>query len=322
MRGAFWTASRILYGSPAHADWAYEKIQRPVTCVRVFANVLSYYLRSTRPPIPFSATVEPVFGCNLRCKTCWGGLNLEGLRPPLMPFALYESAIKQMPRSVESITFTMLGEPLLHPELDEMIRLAADHGFRTVLFSNGILLQGEKAEMLSRASLDVLNISVETSREQSLAVRGADLDAIRENARAFAAMKSPQTEIKLSVVAHEGNVAEIPRVLDDWKGIATHLKVSPRMSMDVPGPVRVCMEPWRGNINIFTDGSVSPCCIDAFVDLPIGNLNDQPLADILRSDAWREILRRTLAGNPPERCVRCGEYSGGGMPKRAPKRDA
>jgi radical SAM protein with 4Fe4S-binding SPASM domain len=82
------------------------------------------------------------------------------------------------------------------------------------------------------------------------------------------------------------------------------------------------MEPWRGNINIFTDGTVSPCCLDAFVDLSIGNLNTEPLADILKGEAWRELLRSTLAGNAPERCSRCSEFSDVGTPKRAPKRNA
>jgi MoaA/NifB/PqqE/SkfB family radical SAM enzyme len=322
MRSAFWMASRILYSSPAHADWAFEKIQRPVTSLRILRNIAGYYLRSTTPPTPFSAVIEPVFGCNLRCKTCWGGLDLAGKRPPLMPYELYESAIRQMPRSVESVTFSMLGEPLLHPQLGDMIQLARDSGFRTILFTNGILLRDEQAQMLARAPLDVLNISVETSAEQSRSMRGADLDEIRENARAFAAIKSAGTEIKLSIVAHAGNIADIPHVLDTWKGIAHHLKVSPRMNMDEPGPPRVCMEPWRGNINIFTDGTVSPCCLDAFVDLSIGNLNTEPLADILKGEAWRELLRSTLAGNAPERCSRCSEFSDVGTPKRAPKRNA
>jgi len=53
------------------------------------------------------------------------------------------------------------GEPLLHPELDSIIRRIRDHGAIATLISNGYLLTPERIRQLNRAGLDYLQISID-----------------------------------------------------------------------------------------------------------------------------------------------------------------
>ena len=121
LRLAYRLASRLLYRSGAHADWAYEKMQRPGTIFALAMNLAYFYLERPRIHRIISVMVEPVFGCNLRCSTCWGVLEFEGRRPPLMDWDLFRKVVDQTPEYVETLTFSLMGEPLLHPRLHEMI---------------------------------------------------------------------------------------------------------------------------------------------------------------------------------------------------------
>ena len=319
LRGAFRVASRRVYGNDRHADWAYEKMQRPRTCLSLAMNLAYYTLRKPRIHRIISLVLEPVFGCNLRCKTCWGALDLAGRRPRLMPWDLFRKAADQTPDYVETITFSLLGETLLHPQLPEMIDYAADRGKRAILFTNGTLLTDDLLTRIARSKLSVLNVSVDVDDETAREVRGTDQGAIRRNVERFIAAKRPETDVKLSLVVHAGNVERLDGVPQMWDGLVEHVKISSMISFDGEYSPHLCMEPWRGNLNVFTSGQVSPCCVDCWAALTIGNLNDQDLDEIIRGPAYRELLARFLDGDPPESCCRCTEYADPRIPVRAPR---
>ena len=53
------------------------------------------------------------------------------------------------------------GEPLLHPELDDIIRRIRHHGILAGLITNGYLITQERIEQLNRAGLDHMQISID-----------------------------------------------------------------------------------------------------------------------------------------------------------------
>jgi sulfatase maturation enzyme AslB (radical SAM superfamily) len=321
LRSVYSAASRIIYRDALHADWMYEKMQRPATCLASIVNVAFYALRIPRVFRITSAMIEPVFGCNLRCKTCWGVLDLEGRRPPLMSWDLFCKLVDTLPKSVESVTFALLGEPLLHPRVHEMVDYIAGRGLRPIIFTNGTLLKGEVLERLARSRLSVLNVTIESDAENAGEMRGGmDLDTVRENVAAFARIKRQDTEVKLSIVAHAKNRDRLSSLLKEWSEFAEHIKIIAQVGVsESPGESPLCLEPWRGNLNFFTNGEVSPCCFDWYTEMSIGNLNLQTMREIVLGEAYRSLLRGFLAGNAPDKCLICKEYSVDGAPLRLRK---
>lgn len=322
LRLVYRVGARVFYGSDANVDWIYEKVQRPRNAALVAANLLYFYLRQPRVPGFISLQLEPVFGCNLHCAYCWGkhGTALEGRRPHLMSWETFRRAIDTAPPSIESVTIGCFGEPLLHPRLFQMINYAHASGRRVVLYSNGTLLTGERLTQLAQTPLSVLSVSVEPDAETMRTFRGVELDVIRRNVELFAQRKRPQTEINLSIVAHAGNYDLIPEVAKEWGSLAKSIKVGPMIDFDGVGLVRQCAEPWRGNVMVLSDGNVSPCCVDAYADLIIGDVNVSSLRDIVRGSAFTDLLARFICGDAPSRCVHCVEYAAPGLPVKAPKR--
>lgn len=321
MRLIYRIASRVFYRSPLHEDWLYEKFRRPSSIVALAVNYTCFALRIPYVHRIVSAMVEPVFGCNLRCKTCWGTLDLAGRRPPLLSWAIFCKFVDGLPGSVESIVFSLMGEPLMHPRLHEMIAYAEGKGFRTILFTNGTLLEGENLLRIARSPLSVLSISIETDPENAQKIRGIDLEQIKTHIRAFQAAKNSCTEVKLSLVVHPDNLKHMPTLQEDWKEYATHIKISPQLGIGEPAAEPpLCLEPWRGHLNLYTNGVVSPCCCDWFTSLAIGNLNEQPMKEIVMGAAHRELLRGFLRGEPHPVCLSCREFTVDGAPRRLRKR--
>jgi MoaA/NifB/PqqE/SkfB family radical SAM enzyme len=78
----------------------------------------------------------------------------------------------------EKITFHVMGEPMLHPHVFEIITYARDMGCKVGLTTNGSLFTKENRERLVTLDLDQINISRQTPDEKSVSQRQAgSLDA-------------------------------------------------------------------------------------------------------------------------------------------------
>ena len=92
------------------------------------------------------AYVEPTNACNLDCRTCvrhsWD--EHEGF----MEWPVYERVVDGL-AAPATIAFMGLGEPLLHPRLVDMVRLATACGLATEITTNALLLDEVMAERSS-----------------------------------------------------------------------------------------------------------------------------------------------------------------------------
>jgi len=320
LRLAYRVGARLFYGSGANADWIYEKVQRPRNVGLLALNFLYYYLRRPKIAGIVSLMLEPVADCNLRCSYCRGKMGTERNRPDLMTWETFRRAIDTAPDSVESVSLCAFGEPLLHPRICDMIDYIRAHGRRVVLYSNCTLLTGERLSLLARTDLSVLSVSIEPDAETSWKYRGVDLDEIRRNVENFSRFKNPDTEVKLSIVAHPGNIGRIHEAADMWRPLVRHVKVGPMVGFDGTGHEGQCAEPWRGNLVVFSSGEVSPCCVDLNADLVVGDVNESGLSDIMRGPKFTALLGRFIYGPAPALCGRCCEFAAPGIPAKAPRR--
>ncbi len=129
--------------------------------------------------------VEPTNRCNLSCVTCirhsWDEPHGE------MDWSVYQALIDGLVDfpGAKTIAFAGMGEPLLHEQFPEMVRLAHARGLRTEMTSNAMLLTPSLAERLIDAGLDQFTVSIDgASNEAHGAIRpGASLEEITDNVR-------------------------------------------------------------------------------------------------------------------------------------------
>ena len=118
---------------------------------RMFAKAM------LEPYHPILAHIIPTRRCNLACTYC---NEFDAVSQPVPTDEMLRRVDKLAELGTTIITISG-GEPLLHPELDTIIRRIRQRGAIATLITNGYLLAQERIQRLNRAGLDYLQISVD-----------------------------------------------------------------------------------------------------------------------------------------------------------------
>ncbi len=103
------------------------------------------------------AHIIPIRRCNLSCAYC----NEYDDHSKPVPLEEMFRRINLLASFGTTIITISGGEPLLHPELDEIIRHIRQHDMIAGMITNGYLLTGERIERLNCAGLEHLQISID-----------------------------------------------------------------------------------------------------------------------------------------------------------------
>ena len=117
--------------------------------------MLAHSLRHGTTPV--AAHLIPIRRCNLACTYC--NEFDDHSKPVPTPDLLHRIALLAN-LGTGIVTFSG-GEPLLHPDLDLLIRRIRARGMIATLITNGYLLTRERIEQLNAAGLDHLQISID-----------------------------------------------------------------------------------------------------------------------------------------------------------------
>jgi MoaA/NifB/PqqE/SkfB family radical SAM enzyme len=132
---------------------------------------------------PILAHIIPVRRCNLSCTYC---NEYDDFSKPV-PVDLMKARINDLARLGTSIVTFSGGEPLLHPELDDLIAQVRKHPMLAGMITNGYLLTADRIKRLNRAGLDHLHISIDNVMpdevsKKSLKVLDKKLQLLAEHA--------------------------------------------------------------------------------------------------------------------------------------------
>src|SRR6266699_5212660 len=119
------------------------------------ANMVARAFMSTDHPL--LAHIIPIRRCNLACKYC---NEYDDFSKPVPTEVMFQRVDKLAALRTSVVTISG-GEPLLHPELDQIIARIRQHGIVAGMITNGYLLVPERIERLNRAGLEWLQISID-----------------------------------------------------------------------------------------------------------------------------------------------------------------
>ena len=261
--------------------------------------------------------------CNLACAFCPGTQRSPQF---IEPDAFRHAALELRPYT-DYLYFHLMGEPLLHPELERLLEIAGELGFRVNLTTNGTLLGHAMPVLLRAPALRKVGISLH-SFEANRPAEG--LDRYLEETFAFVKRATEAGVIcELRLWNGGGADAMNDRILtrvretfglpDSIPEGAYDLKLRERLHLvtaeqfDWPDIARqdtqeqLFCRGLRDQIGVLVDGTVVPCCLDSEGTIALGNLFGQPLEEILRGRRAQNIYegfsQRTAV---EELCKRCG----------------
>jgi MoaA/NifB/PqqE/SkfB family radical SAM enzyme len=116
---------------------------------------IAYGAVSTRHPI--MAHIIPIRRCNLSCTYC---NEYDDFSKPI-DTAVMAQRIGHLADLGTGVITLSGGEPLLHPELDDIVAEIRRRGSIAGMITNGYLLTAERVQRLNRAGLDHLQISID-----------------------------------------------------------------------------------------------------------------------------------------------------------------
>ena len=176
---------------------------------------------------PLLAHIIPVRRCNLACKYC---NEFDDFSKPVQLETMFQRVDKLAELGTSVVTISG-GEPLLHPELDDIIRRIRRHGIIAGLITNGYLLTGERIERLNRAGLEWLQISIDNVTpddvsKKSLKVLDKKLQLLAEyadfhvniNSVVGGGVRNPQDALTIGKRAIELGFSSTVGIIHDGEG--------------------------------------------------------------------------------------------------------
>jgi len=272
--------------------------------------------------------IEITNRCNLSCSFC-----LRSERPKaFMPPEEFRAILGKIKDHTGHLALHVLGEPLLHPELGEILALCHAFDLKVNLTTNGTLLPQSQGLLLASPALRQVNISLHglaelpDSPDQETALAGV-FAFVRE------AMRTPLfISLRLWNLSAEEGSGRNQRILNriteffalpksPGSGLTPGhgLTLAPKVFLSQnarftwphdPSPDLGNKGTCRGlkdHVAILVDGAVVPCCLDAEADIPLGNIHSQSLAEIINSPRAAAIragfAQRRLTESLCRRCT-------------------
>ncbi len=172
--------------------------------------------------LPFHYVVHLNEACNQRCIMCRPPGKTRGSVLPLESFvALFE----QLKDHAEHLTL-IGGEPLMHPQLPEVLELISRRPIAVTTITNAFMLNGRVTPGLLALHELNLKCSIDAAtRSTYLRIRGTDhFDRVTANMRRFAASARdrPQTRVIPHYVVMRENLAEVIPFIDFARSLPAH----------------------------------------------------------------------------------------------------
>jgi len=269
---------------------------------------------------PIHIDIDITNKCNLKCQMCpRTDLVKRGIfwEEGYVDFGVYEEIISQgMENGLCSVKYNILGEPLIHPDLPDMIRYAKEIGIvDTMLNTNGTLLTEGLGIKLIESGLDKLFFSFDSPHEDvyNKIRAGASYHKVLNNIKRFIQIRNKMKSItpltRASMVLMKENIHErddfrtLFSPIVDFVAFSVYLKHIGQEEDEEKTIVNLndqgvfcCPQLWQ-RMFIHTDGEVSVCCLDTTRTIKIGNIHDKSIKELWLGDEYKEIRDLHASGN-------------------------
>ena len=257
--------------------------------------------------------------CNKNCSFCHGHH-----RPPRrMSREEFSLILDRLTGVTQYVYYHLMGEPLTHPLLPEFVRMAGERGYKSIITTNGTLLH-RCGDALLRAGVHKVNLSLHSFEDASDEEHARYLSELAAFAKSAAEVGTIVVFRLWNKGVDGGKNATALQLLQEhlpgtWaenrRGVRVrdnvYLEWGERFAWpDIEAPVqgtRFFCYGLKDQFGILCDGTVVPCCLDSEGCIALGNVFEEDLHTILRSERALAMVQGFGRGEASEElCRRCG----------------
>lgn len=264
---------------------------------------------------PDVVRIETTNACNACCTIC----PRKDIRRQItqMDQSLYGRLVDECARSgCRELHLHNFGEPLMDRRLEDRICYAKGKGIKKVkIFSNGSLLNCDRAKGLIEAGLDEIKISIDgATKEEFERIRvPLRFETVMRNIADLIAMRNTSgSHLKVHITCcstsdRQETIRPLKNIVDGFTFTKIH-NWGTCPQIEFKGRVRKpCQRLWR-NLTVLAGGEVSLCCLDYDGQCILGRVgNEASIREIWNSPAYRRVRRLHSQGRQEEipLCANC-----------------
>ena len=258
--------------------------------------------------------------CNRNCSFCPGTTR----EPKRISTDSFKTACERLRPFTDYLYLHLMGEPLSHPNLCEMIEYAKAQGFKCAITTNGTLIDKVGEDLLAVRPYKV-NISVHSFE------KGTDEEFLEYLNKCFSFADKASREGILTVIRlwnrgfDEGRNLNILALLKErflvceWKEGARGVRIRDKLHLEYGDrfewPDLSCPDlgdavfchGLEDHIGVLCDGTVVPCCLDREGAVALGNIFEESLDSIISSPRATAIIEGFGKKKATEElCRKCG----------------
>lgn len=259
--------------------------------------------------------------CNLSCSFCH-----KTKRPPrfITEEEFYIAAEKLRPFA-DFLYFHLMGEPLLHPNIERFFEIADELGFKVIITTNGTLLREKGDILLNAHALHKVSISLHSYEVNSISM---SMDEYLETCFDFSKKLAEKDKFAVMRLWNKGGFdtlnEEILRKMHesfqgDWEERYSGYRLAHKVFLEWGelfewpdegaedfGANHSCYG-LRDQVGVLCDGTVVPCCLDSDGVISLGNIFESSIEEILETPRAKALKKSFETRSVTENlCRRCG----------------
>ncbi|MFK4764716.1 radical SAM/SPASM domain-containing protein [Desulfobaculum sp. SPO524] len=255
---------------------------------------------------PEHVDIETASACQMACPMCFQTVRGDVPRGVMDP-ALFRRVMDEVAaRRPYSIRLSWRGECLLHPQFAELLAYARRRFSGSISFlTNALALDDALMERIVAAQTDYIVISADGVGRTYEAVRRParfddlvrKLERLRDIRRANG---SRFPRVRINAVSTWLTAGERREFVQTFQPLTDAILIGEMLSNFAEyapphDPDAFCASPWQ-RLLVGWDGSVHPCCCDVAGKYSLGNVADEPLAQMWRGERLTALRRAIASG--------------------------
>lgn len=254
--------------------------------------------------------IEITNSCNLNCSFCIG--NKRKIK--FMSFSEFKTILDKVKPYTDYLYFHILGEPLLHPMINEFIDYAYSMGFSINITTNGYLIDKIKTYNIRQIniSLHSFDLKYGIGLDKYLSNIFNSVSRLSNTYISYRVWLNSDYSTKLldklsSYYDISFNYSSFDKVkLSDNVFLSQfHEFIWPDLNNDYYNEKGRCYG-LIDHIGILSDGTIVPCCLDSLGCISLGNIFENDLDNILKSDRVSNMINGFKSGiKCEELCRHC-----------------
>lgn len=268
--------------------------------------------------------------CNLQCSFCPEVIRAK----KLIDLELFEKIVKQVAPITEQVAFHLMGDPLVHPKLADLVEICGKYKAPIFFVTNGVLMTTKNRAILLNPAFRQINFSLHSFNDN---FPGRDPSNYLESIFSFteeALALRPELYLNFRLWnladvhgSTEANLDLLKRVSERFGcEVITSNDVRVKKSFRIKGRLYLHFDTefkWpdlalpvlgvkgkcyglKSHFGILADGTVVPCCLDKEGSINLGNVMDAPISEILSGARAKAMIagfqQRKLVEDLCQRC--------------------